>query len=148
MWLRVALCLVCTAGAASAQVDRIFPPAPSRAWEVLTEAPELPEDAERALGLIASVARHYTRARGPVSEVCTVELWSFATPAQAERARAEVAQPYWWGRAAGVQLVLAHGVRLERRRGSRAELSADCTGLALEAHARALATLGAGGRSP
>src|SRR4030095_12178071 len=51
--------------------SEVFPPAPSRAWETLTEAPELPDDAERARGLIASVARHYTRARGPVSEVCT-----------------------------------------------------------------------------
>src|SRR5688572_30783798 len=59
-------------------VPEPFPPAPSSAWEVLTEAPELPDDEERALGLLASVARHYTRARGPVSEVCTVELWSFA----------------------------------------------------------------------
>src|SRR5262245_53776633 len=61
-------------------VVEVVPPAPSRAWEVLTEAPELPDPDERALGLIASVGRHYTRARGAVSEVCTVELWSFARP--------------------------------------------------------------------
>jgi hypothetical protein len=125
-----------------------FPPAPSHAWEVLTEAPELPDDEERALGLLASVSRHYTRARGAVSEVCTVELWSFARPDQAERARAEVAQPNWWGRTAGAELVLAHGVRLERMRGSRNELSAACTALGEAAHVRALATLRAGGESP
>ena len=141
MWRHLALCLVCAASAASAQVDAIFPPAPSRAWETLTEAPEVPDEVERQLGLISSVARHYTHARGAVSQVCTVEVWSFARPEQAERARAEVAQPNWWGRTAGAQLVLAHGVRLQRERGSRNEVSADCTALAEAAHGLALATL-------
>jgi hypothetical protein len=125
--------------------EGLFPPRPSPAWQLMIEPPELPDDAERALGLLGSAARHYTRARGAVSEVCTVELWSFARPDQAERARAELALPNWWGRAAGAQLVLAHGVRLERERGSRAELSVECASLALAAHARALATLRAGG---
>jgi hypothetical protein len=133
--------VLCWAVAARAQGDALFAPPPSRAWQIITERPEAPDDAERALGLRASTARHYTRARGAVSEVCTVELWSFAAPAQAERARAEIAQPTWWGRAAGAQLVLAHGVRLERGRGSRNELSPECTALGEAAHARALATL-------
>jgi hypothetical protein len=122
-------------------VDAIFPAAPSRAWEVIRDRPETPDPEERALGLLGSAARHYSRARGGVSEVCTVELWSFAAPAQAERARAEVAQPTWWGRVAGAQLVLAHGVRLERGRGSRDDLSPECAALGEAAHARALATL-------
>ena len=122
-------------------LDAIFPPPPSRAWETISDRPEIPDPAERARGLLGSAARHYTRARGPVSEVCTVELWSFATPAQAEGARAAVAQPTWWGRAAGAQLVLAHGVRLDRARGARDELSPECVSLAEAAHARALATL-------
>ena len=127
--------------AAHAEPDALFPPAPSRAWQVITEQPEKPDDDERALGLRSSTARHYTRARGAVSEVCTVELWSFAAAAQAESARAAVAQPTWWGRVAGSQLVLAHGVRLERGRGSRQELSPECITLGEAAHARALATL-------
>jgi hypothetical protein len=127
--------------AARADLEALFPPPPSRAWQVVTERTELPDDAERALGLRTSTARHYTRARGPVSEVCTVELWSFAAPAQAESVRAAIAQPTWWGRAAGARLVLAHGVRLDRRRGSRDELSPECTALGEAAHARALATL-------
>jgi hypothetical protein len=125
--------------------EGIFPPRPSAAWEVLIELPELPDAEERALGLLGSTARHYTRARGPVSEVCTLEVWSFGKPDQAERARAELARPGWWGRAAGAQLVLAHGVRLERERGSRIELSAPCERLAEAAYTRALATLRAGG---
>src|SRR5262245_28228765 len=126
---------------ASPKPADLFPPAPSGAWEILRDPPELPDADERALGLIASTARHYTRARGAVSEVCTVELWSFARREQAERARAEVAQPNWWGRTAGPELVLAHGVRLERGKGSRADLSSECSALAEAAHTRALATL-------
>jgi hypothetical protein len=126
---------------AQAQVDAIFPPPPSRAWEVIVDRPEAPDAGERALGLRSSAARHYTRARGAMSQVCTVELWSFAAPAQAEGARAAVAQPTWWGRAVGAQLVLAHGVRLDRARGARDELSPECVSLAEAAHARALATL-------
>jgi hypothetical protein len=133
--------VLCWAVAARAQGDAVFPPPPNRAWQVLSERPEAPDDAERELGLRASTARHYTRARGAVSEVCTVELWSFAAAAQAESARAAVAQPTWWGRAAGAELVLAHGVRLERGRGSRDQLSPECIALGEAAHARALATI-------
>ena len=67
--------------------------------------------------------------------------------AQAESARAAIARPDWWSRSAGPLLVLAHGVRLVRARGSRSELGADCTALAESAHARALATLAGGGRT-
>jgi hypothetical protein len=162
MWRHAALGLLCAwatalhaedgAPAAPAPSGEIvldaFPPSPSRAWEVLTEAPERPSADERTLGLVGSVGRHYTRARGPVSEVCTVEVWTFAQAEQAERVRAEIAQPNWWGRTAGSALVLAHGVRLERHRGSRHELSRECSALAEAAHARAVATLRAGGRAP
>jgi hypothetical protein len=126
----------------------VFPAPPNRTWEVLVDPPERPDAAERALGLQGSAARHYTRVRGAVSEVCTIELWSFAQPDQAEQARAALVKPAWWGAVAGARLVLAHGVRLERGRGSRAELSADCAELARAALARALATLREGGRSP
>jgi len=124
--------------------EEMFPP-PEPGWQMIIEAPELPDADERALGLLGSAARHYTRARGAVSEVCTIELWSFAKPAQAERVRAELERPDWWGRTAGTHLVLAHGVRLERERGSRSELSSPCTRLGEAAHARALATLRTGG---
>jgi len=112
---------------------------------VLIDPPEEPDAEERALGLLGSASRHYTHVRGAVSEVCTVELWSFAKPTQAERVRAELERPDWWGRVAGTHLVLAHGVRLERERGSRTELSAECVRLGEAAHERALATLRGGG---
>ena len=149
MSVRIALLACVMAGAAGAEpLAALFPPAPSRAWQVAADRTELPDADERALGLRASASTHYTRARGSVSEACTVEIWSFERADQAEAARAAVAQTNWWGRAAGPRLVLAHGVRLERMRGSRAELSAACEALAESAHARALATLAAGGRSP
>lgn len=129
------------AAAARGQSEATFPPPPSRAWQMITERPESPDDAERALGLRSSEARHYTRARGAVSEVCTVEIWSFAAPVQAERARAEIAMPTWWGRAAGARLVFAHGVRLVRGRGSSDALFDECAALGAAAHARVLATL-------
>ena len=144
MFLQRIAILVALIGAPAAAAD-FFPPRPGPAWEVMVEPPELPDPEERALGLLGSAARHYSRARGAVSEVCTVELWSFAKPDQAERARAELARPGWWGRVAGAQLVLAHGVRLERSRGSRTELSPECARLGEAAHERVLATLRSGG---
>jgi hypothetical protein len=148
----LALLLVAVgAAAAGLELAALFVPARAvaRGWDVIGEAPEVPSDPElRALGLRESVARHYTRARGPVSEVCTIELWAFALPDQAIAAGAVLAQPAWWVRAAGSLLVLAHGVRLEREVGSRPELAAACEAIAEATHARALATLPAGGRAP
>jgi hypothetical protein len=152
MSVRVAMLAVLVgawAAAASAQpLDALFPPAPSRAWQIVADRAQAPDAEERALGLRASAARHYTRARGNVSEACTIELWAFEREAQAEAVRAAIAQPDWWGRAAGPLLVLAHGVRLDRVRGLRRDLGADCVALAESAHARALATLAVGGRTP
>ena len=148
MFVRVAVLVLCAAAATAEPLDALFPPAPSRAWQVVGDRGEVPDAEERALGLRASRARHYTRARAGVTEACTVELWWFAREAQAEAARAAVAQPDWWGRTAGALLVLAHGVRLDRVRGSRGDLSAECESLAESAHARALATLAAGGPTP
>jgi len=132
----------------AADLAALFPP-PHPGWQVIGELPETSTDPElRALGLRDSTARHYTRARGDVSEVCTIELWAFAQPDQAVGAGAALAQPTWWARAAGSLLVLAHGVRLERQVGSRTELVAGCEAIALATHARALATLPGGGRAP
>jgi hypothetical protein len=147
---RAALAIACAwAAAAGAEpLDAVFPPAPGGAWQVMSERAQPPDSEERALGLRTSVARHYTRARPGGSEACTVEIWWFERETQAEAARAAIAQPHWWGRSAGPLLVLAHGVRLDRARGSHSEQSAECTALAESAHARALATLAAGGPTP
>ena len=133
--------------AVSADAEEFFPPSPDPTWQVMIDPPDVPDAEERALGLLGSAARHYTQVRGAVSEVCTIELWSFAKPAQAEAVRAELERPDWWGRVAGTHLVLAHGVRLERQRGSRSELSPACVQLGEAARAKALATLRPGGNA-
>jgi len=140
-----------SAAAAEPDLAAVFPPlrTATAGWEVIDELPETPADPElRALGLRESAARHYTRARGPVTEVCTIELWAFAQPDQAQAAGEALAQPTWWARSAGSLLVLAHGVRLERQVGSRTRLVAGCKTIAEATHARALATLPGGGRAP
>jgi len=115
-------------------------PSPGAAWEALDDAPETARDPQLvAQGLRASVARHYTRARGPVSEVCTVEVWSFERAAQARAVRDALAEPLWWIRSTGALLVLAHGVRLERQVGTRHGLVPGCESLAESARARAAA---------
>lgn len=110
-------------------------------WEVLDEPLESPvaDPQLRQLGLRASQARHYTRARGPVSEVCTVELWAFESEAQASAAARAFEREGWYRVAAGALVVLAHGVRLERMVGSREGLVPGCTQLAKATQARALA---------
>lgn len=119
--------------------------APEGRWEVLEEAVQAATDpALRAQGLRASVARHYTRASGPVSEVCTLELWAFERPGQAAAVGAALAPPGWWVADAGALLVLAHGVRHERAAGARAGLVPGCVGLAEATRARALRAAPAG----
>lgn len=113
-------------------------PSAGGSWEAIDEPPESARDPQLvAHGLRASVARHYTRARGPVTEVCTVEVWSFERASQARAVQSALGEPLWWKRSAGALLVLAHGVRLERQVGSRHGLVPGCESLAESARARA-----------
>lgn len=123
----------------SGDLAALFAPVRAAAWEVVGEAPEsAAADPElRAQGLRGSQARHYTRARGPVSEVCTVELWLFESAAQAAAAGAAFEREDWYRGVEGELLVLAHGVRLERQVGSRAGLVPGCTALAEATRERA-----------
>jgi hypothetical protein len=109
-------------------LERLFPPVED-AWEIVREAPENPDPVLRSQGLRASLARHYTRARGPVSEVCTVEIWAFEDADQAVAVATSLAQPGWEILQADAILVLVHGVRLERRVGTRRELVDGCAEL-------------------
>ena len=113
----------------------------ARGWEVVEEAPVRNEDPElAAYGLRESVARHYTRARAGGSEVCTIELWRFATAEHARAAAGPLRQPGWEVREAGPLLVLAHGVRLEIGPGGSATrgLPRGCPQLLDATHDRAL----------
>lgn len=121
----------------------LFAPVDPAAWEVIDAPPEPENDAElRAAGLRVSRARHYTRALGPVSEVCTVEIWAFARPAQAAAADAGFERKGWQHYVAGSLLVLAHGVRLERKVGSREGLVPGCVHLAEATRDRAARAAG------
>jgi len=123
----------------SADLAALFAPVAPSDWEVVHEAPESaagwPDLRER--GLRGSQARHYTRARGPVSEVCTVEIWVFENAAQAAAAGATLERDDWLHLAEGALLVLAHGVRLERHVGSRQGLVPGCEELAARTRERA-----------
>lgn len=122
----------------SADLEALFAPVPDGDWEVLHEAPSAASAAERSeRGLRGSQARHYTRARGPVSEVCTLELWLFDSAARAAAAAAGFEREGWIRHAEGALLVLAHGVRLERHVGSRRGLVPGCAALAERTRERA-----------
>jgi hypothetical protein len=119
-------------------LERFFAPA-GDGWKIVREAPEVPDPALRKGGLRASLARHYTRTRGPVSEVCTIELWAFDRAAQAVWVAASLAQPGWKILRAGAILVLLHSVRLERRVGTLWGVVEGCEELGERARARAAA---------
>jgi hypothetical protein len=119
-------------------LTRLFPPV-GDAWEVVNEAPEVPDPTLHGQGLRASVARHYTRARGPVSEVCTVELWAFENADQADAVATTMAEPGWKILHADTVLVLLHGVRLERGVGTRRGLVDGCAELGERTRVRAAA---------
>jgi hypothetical protein len=78
----------------------------------------------------------HDRARGAVSEVCTVEIWSFASPERARAAHASLDLPREWSRPSGTLLVLARGIHMERDVGSRRELVPGCRDLAESVEAR------------
>ena len=108
-------------------------------WEIVLEAPESPSRELRAQGLRESLARHYTRARGPVSDVCTVELWRFDYGGQAQAVAGYLAQPGWQILRTGDILVLLHGVSLELRAGSTSGLVEGCAELGERTRARIVA---------
>ena len=114
----------------ASRLAHLLPPTP-RGWEPTYEAVAVERDPTlRAQGLRASVARHYGRWYGAVTEVCTVELWSFASAAQARASLAALDLPRGWKRVSGTLLVMARGVRLERGVGTRHGLVPGCQRLA------------------
>jgi hypothetical protein len=108
-------------------------------WESVPETPSDPADDPelRAAGVRATRSLHYTRARRGGSEVCSLEIWGFASPAEARRARAEIAQPAWRVALRGNLLLMSRGVRLSRRDGFRPGLLPECHRLADLTEARA-----------
>jgi hypothetical protein len=104
----------------------LAPVALGHGWEATDETRE-PVDAElRNLGLRETATRHYSRSRGPQSDVCTIELWRFANRQAASSAAAVLNPPNWLVLRSNALLVLAHGVRLVRGAQSVAQLHEEC----------------------
>jgi hypothetical protein len=102
-------------------------------WETLGEMPTDPQqDPElRAAGVRAVHALHYTRERsGGGSEVCSLEVWGFASPAQARGARAGMQRELWRLDVRGNLLVMLRGASLQRGHSLRQGLLPACHRLA------------------
>jgi hypothetical protein len=83
-------------------------------WESLDEAaadPQADADLRRA-GVLASQSLHYTHAVRGGSEVCSAEIWRFASPAQARAAAPDVQRDGWRVAVHGNLIVMLHGVSL------------------------------------
>jgi hypothetical protein len=85
----------------------------------------------------ATHSLHYTRPRPGGSEVCSLEIWSFASPAAARRTRAQVGYPGWRITLRGNLLLMLHGVEFSNGSGFRPGLLPECHRLADLTEARA-----------
>jgi hypothetical protein len=108
-------------------------------WESVRETPSDPSrDPDlAAAGVRATHDLHYTRARRGGSEVCSLEIWAFSTPAAARLARAGIDQPGWRFTLRGNLLIMLRGVEFSRENGFRPGLVPECHRLAELTEARA-----------
>jgi hypothetical protein len=102
------------------------------AWDSVRETPSNPADDPdfRAAGVLATRSLHYTRERAGGSEVCSLEIWRFATAEAARRARAGIEQPGWRYAPRGNLLMMVRGVSFDRAHGFRPGLLPECHRLA------------------
>jgi len=109
-------------------------------WEVVLEAPErVSEDPDlRRWGVVARETRHYTRSRDRRVEVCSIEIWAFASEPQAEAAHREFAYPDWEIERSGALLVMLRSRRWSPAAPSTRAVFAECRemGSRVRAHAR------------
>jgi hypothetical protein len=108
-------------------------------WETLAEAPSDPQgDPDlRAAGVRAMQSLHYTRDLRGTAEVCSVEIWSFASPAAARLARAGMQRAGWRFAVHGDLVVMLRGVSQRRGEGLRPGMLPACQRLADLVDARA-----------
>ena len=92
----------------------VAPGAIAPGWESVAEAPVDPQaDPDlRVAGVQASHSLHYTHAVHGGSEVCSAEIWRFASPAQARAAEPDLRRDGWRVAAHGNLVVMLHGVSL------------------------------------
>jgi hypothetical protein len=121
--------------AAGAAADEIFveeawvaPADLGRGWEIVREAPGAPESDPDlvAWGVRSQHARHYTRHRDGTVEVCSVEIWGFASVAQARAAQAGFAYPGWQFDREGALLLMSRGLRMAPGQPPRRGVFAAC----------------------
>jgi hypothetical protein len=100
-------------------------------WEVVREAPIDPAgDPDLvAWGVRAQDARHYTRDMAGTVQVCSVELWSFASVAQARAAHEGFAHPGWRIERVEDRLLMLRGLTLAPGSPPRRGVFADCRGI-------------------
>lgn len=131
--LLAALALVLLAGAARADGDDAFllPGELRGGWEVLREAPSDPaSDPDLvAWGVRDQRVRHYTRDHRRRVEVCSVEIWDFASEPQAAAAESGFEYPGWQIRRAGERLVMVRGLVLTPEGAARRGVFPECGSL-------------------
>jgi hypothetical protein len=117
-------------------------------WDSVRETPSDPADDPdlRAAGVLASHSLHYTHAKPGGSDVCSLEIWGFATAAAARRARAGIGSPGWRVSLRGNLLLMLHGVAFSLEQGFHPGLLPECHRLADLTEARAGELLGCSGR--
>ena len=119
-------------------------------WDSVRETPTDPgEDPDlHASGVLATHSLHYTRAEHGRSEVCSLEIWGFATGAAARRALTEISQPAWRLALRGNLLMMLRGVTFSRAEGFHPGLLPECHRLADLTEARASELLGCPASGP
>jgi hypothetical protein len=110
-------------------------------WEIVDEAASDParDPGLRGSGVRALAARHYTRARGARSQVCSVEIWAFEDAGRVAAARLGLERPGWRFHQEGSLLVVLRGVSFERGQGFQKGLFPDCERLGQRIRARVAA---------
>lgn len=113
-------------------------------WEGVRErSPDPTLDADmRGWGVRAQGARHYTRKGAEGVEVCSVEIWAFASEAQARNAAETLEHPGWRFDHRGHLLIMLRGLRWAADGTSRNGLYPACTALGERSSAKVAALLG------
>jgi hypothetical protein len=108
-------------------------------WEVLDEAPGDPASDSDLVrwGVRAQRTRHYTRYRGARVEVCSVEIWEFASDLHARTARAGFAYPGWEFAREGSLLLMLRGRRWTLGQRSHSGVFPACRRIGKRVRARA-----------
>jgi len=109
------------------------------AWDVVEESPT-PTERDPDLvrwGVRAQRARHYTRQTGGVVQVCSIDVWGFASVALAREAHENFAYPDWRISRVGSILIMSRGLTWTLGEPARRGVFADCQELGERVRERA-----------